>query len=445
MVDTGTLTPLSGEDARILQLESGPIRGHTLKLLIVDDAPGESLLDELRTSVGRRSHAVPRWRQRLVPAPDTPEGLAWQDDPDFRVDRHVQQVDADEPVDHEQLRRIVASAMTTRLDRGHPLWTVQVVPRLTDGRWALLWKVHHCLADGVAMARVGPLLLWTEDPTSVTPVPRQERRTTSGTAARTRVGTQAVTLARYVATVRREFRRVGPLSPLAGVVGPERQVAFTHSTLDELRRLGKAVAPQVTINDVLLASVAGALRRWLAARHRSAPEMKVQVPVSMHPSAEADEPAGNRDSFLLVGLPVAVADPIARVLAVNAETRLRKNRHDASTIYSLRESLSHAPGRVRGALQHIADGPHAYTLNVSNVPGPAGPVHVLGQRVDALYSIAEVARRHALRVAAVSMAGTLYVGMCADPTVVPELQSLATDLQDSVDELRQAVPGDLSG
>lgn len=435
--------PLSAEDARILALESGPIRGHMLKVLIVEDAPAHSPLPDVRAAVEAGLAQVPHWRQRLVPSPGTPTGLCWADDPAWSIDRHVREVPATGPVDERGLRRIVAATMAVPLDRTRPLWTLDVVPRLTDGRWALVWKVHHCLADGVTAMRVGSRLIWTTDP-----VPAQRRPAAGGGSAQrpgpggpipARTRLRLALLAGYRGLFLREFRRVAALSPLAADVGAERDVAFTRCTLDELRALGKAIAPEVTINDVLLAVVAGALGEWLHSHHAGSPALKVQVPVSMHLPAGADEPGGNRDSFLLVSLPVAEDDPVAQVRAVSAATRLRKNRHDARAIYALREVVGKAPGPVRRVLQRAAQGPHEYSLNVSNVPGPDRPIRVLGRRVDALYSLAEIAPRHALRVAAVSLNGSLFVGLCADPQVVPDLDELAAGVRRSIDELGERV------
>jgi diacylglycerol O-acyltransferase len=151
--------------------------------------------------------------------------------------------------------------------------------------------------------------------------------------------------------------------------------------------------------------------------------------------------AGNRDSFLLVRLPVAEADPVARVRAVSRATGLRKNRHDARAVYALRGSLSRVPAGVRRRLQEIVQGPREYSLNISNVPGPRGPIQVLDRRVEGLYPFAEVAPRHGLRLAAASLEGSLFIGLLADPNVVPDLDRLAASIPAEVDELRTRLGG----
>ncbi|HEX9031149.1 MAG TPA: wax ester/triacylglycerol synthase domain-containing protein, partial [Streptosporangiaceae bacterium] len=419
MVDIDmSLNPLSDEDASILALEAGTIRGHTLKILVLDGRPPESVVPLLSAQIESGLATAPRWRQRLVPAPGAATGLAWQEDPDFDISQHVSVVTGDEVTD-EALRQLSSATMTEALDRGRPLWSIGVVPRMTGRRWALIWKIHHCLADGAAMMRAGSALLWTEPEagrrpsgTGSRPSSADWRSGAAGSSAarrhvpgQLRAGTRLAALASHRGLMYREFRRLGPLSPLAADVGPDRTVAFARCDFDDLRAAKRAISPPATINDVLMAAVAGALRRWLEERGAPVTALKAQVPVSMHPDPGTGEPQGNRDSFLLVGLPIAEADPLARLRAVNAATRRRKNRHDAQAIDALRRTMARMPSALRRPVRHLVQGPHEYSLNVSNIPGPATPIYVLDHRARALYSVAEIAPRHALRISAISLAG----------------------------------------
>ncbi|MGH3458296.1 wax ester/triacylglycerol synthase domain-containing protein [Aeromicrobium sp.] len=435
MTGSGTPTPLRMEDARILALESGPIRGHTLKVLTVEATDSELPVAELRAQMAERLQNQRPWTERLVPTPNLPSKLAWQEDTEFDIGRHVHVWPTEGPVDSGALARCISDIMMAPLDRSRPLWRIDVIPRLGDGRSALVWKVHHCMADGLTIMRAGPRFLWTE-PGRTASEPEPRRRSAPGGPAQVTAGARLARALGYRGLMTREFSRVWGLSPLAGEVGPDRIAASAQCRLDELRALGKAVAPAVTINDVLLAVVAGALRRWLEARGAPTKSMKVQVPVSMQPKGGADDSAGNRDSFLFVRLPVAESDPVARVRAVARATGLRKNRHDARAIYALRESLSLAPSWVRHNLQHVVEGPHEYSLNISNVPGPRGPIQVLDRHVEALYSFAEVAPSHGLRIAAVSLEGWLFIGLMADRRLVPDLDRLADGIPAEVAELR---------
>jgi diacylglycerol O-acyltransferase / wax synthase len=202
--------------------------------------------------------------------------------------------------------------------------------------------------------------------------------------------------------------------------------------------VGGTVRPHATVNDLLLAAVSGALRGWLLARDRSPSVMKAQVPVSMH-LAGGDDRDGNQDSFLLVRLPITEPDPVARLTAIARATRRRKNRHDARAIYALRDSLSSAPAVVQRRLQHLLQGPHEYSLSISNVPGPREQISVLGRHVAAFYSFAEVAPHHGLRIAAVSLEGGLYLGLLADPRLVPDLDELTAGIATELRVLQDRV------
>jgi hypothetical protein len=168
--------------------------------------------------------------------------------------------------------------------------------------------------------------------------------------------------------------------------------------------------------------------------------MKAQVPVSMH-RAGGEDREGNQDSFLLVRLPLKEPDPVARLAAVARATSRRKTRHDAGAIYALRDFLAHAPAATQRRLQHLVQGPHEYSVSVSNVPGPRGPVSVLGRHVEAMYSFAEVAPDHGLRIAAVSLEGGLHLGLLADPHLVPDLDELARGVDVEVRLLRDRLLG----
>ncbi len=432
-------SPLREEDARILALETGPIRGHTLKVLVLRGTGNPLSVEALRRQLAARLSDEGRWRERLVPDPSAATGLAWEPDPNFDITRHVEAVGADGALDDDGLRCVIADAMTQPLARDRPLWMVQVVPRLADGRSAVLWKVHHCLADGSTLMREGPRLLWSEERPAAPdrpPVPSM-----TGSTRRPARGVRLARVFGYRGLLVREFRRVWGPSPFAGDVGPERAAAWTRCDLAALREVGATARPHATINDVVLAAVSGSLRGWLLARGRPASVMKAQVPVSMH-EAGGDDRDANRDSFLLVRLPISDPDPVARLVAIARATHRRKSRYDARAIYALRNSLSRAPATVQRRLQHLVQGPHEYSLNVSNVPGPRGPISVLDRHVEALYSFAEVAPHHGLRIAAVSLDGGLYLGLLADPRLVRDLGELAGGIDAEVRRLQDglAVP-----
>jgi diacylglycerol O-acyltransferase len=164
------------------------------------------------------------------------------------------------------------------------------------------------------------------------------------------------------------------------------------------------------------------------------------VPVSLHHRDEQANDLGNRDSFINVDLPLGEADPLARLDLIGAETRQRKRLGDAEELYD----LFHALGRLKhlgNAVQRLARSAREFSVSISNVPGPAGPVSVARRRVQHLFSSSEPATHHALRISAISCAGDIGIGLCTDPQALPDVAGLADAIENSYAELRSAAIG----
>jgi WS/DGAT/MGAT family acyltransferase len=437
------LDRLSADDVEILKREAGPIRGHTCKVLLIEEPRRGALptIAQLRASIAARLDAAPRMRQRLTYLPLHIAGPVWLDDPEFHLERHVTAVPTAGPLSREGLRRAVAELMAQRLDPAHPLWQLNVVECLDDGAMALIWRIHHCMADGMTCMRLGAEVLWSDSPDATPPqAPRwMPGRAPSGVSLlvrgladrsrprphRRRSAPTLRSLRASAAVVRRELGPAAAMTALARDAGSARQVAFAAAPFDRCKRAGKAIDPAITLNDVVLALVTGGMRAWLSHSHSPTAGIRAKVPVSLH---RADEAGGiaNRDSYFFVDLPVAEPDPAERLRAINRETRERKLSHDAETLYR----LGAHPFFARWAMS-----PHVFTFNVSNVPGPGHDVYVLGCRIREMYSLAEIAVHHALRLAVVSAAGSLSFGLCADRDLVQGLDVLAEGIERSADEL----------
>jgi WS/DGAT C-terminal domain/Wax ester synthase/diacylglycerol acyltransferase catalytic domain len=280
---------------------------------------------------------------------------------------------------------------------------------LRGGGAALVWRLHHALADGLSTMRFARALLW--DPRALPSPPGSPSTRHEADQARRRAH-----LARFFA---REFAR--GRSPFDGRIGARREIAFAALSMGDLRKAGKALAG-ATLNDAVLSVVGGALGRWIEQHHGSIGAVRVKVPVSLH---HPGEETANRDSFLAVSVPLRPADAGARLRAVHAATRVRKAEHDAETMDALlRELRALSPGLGRWC-ERIERSGRALAVNVSNVPGPREAVSVLGAPVSSLHAIAEIAEHHAVRVSAVSLADSLYLGFCADPELVHDVESLA--------------------
>ena len=465
---------LAPEDARILRLESSAIAGHTCKVAVVEPGPdGRISVGDLRAHVAARLDRAPRCRQRVV---FTPLGLgapAWVDDEGFDIDEHVVRADAGgakRPIGYDRFVRHAGELMGTRLDHDRPLWRLDVF-QLNEGRTGLVMRIHHAMADGISALRIGEDLLWEPDPQTQPPPAHPEtwspqrqpsglRLAADGVAERLGDAGRAVAdaagsvarprqllrwlreTAREPGALIREMTPLGNSSPLDLHIGPDRELAFADAALDDLKRIEHAVGDRigrhVTVNDVVMAAVAGGLRRWLEGRGETGADMRAQIPVSMHGRDEGPGQLSNLDSFIYVDLPLDEDDPVRRLERINGETVDRKLHHDADSLYRFFHGLSHVSPLYREAMK-LAAGPREFSLSVSNVPGPRQPVYVLGGEVSDLHSIAEPADRHALRVSAVSLDGTMHIALCTDPEALTGLDRLATGIEESVAELLERV------
>jgi diacylglycerol O-acyltransferase / wax synthase len=361
---------------------------------------------------------VPRLRQRLVASPLGLAPPALVEDDDFRIERHVR--DGGQAHGDARLRAVVARLMTEPLDREHPLWAIDVVA-LDGPRTALVWRLHHAIADGTVAMRAARALFFEE-----------------GGAARAAAapGTWAVAArgaARFPGMLRRELGRTARSSPLDRAAGPRREVAFVKASLQQLKLIAHGAPERGTVNDVVLAAVAGGLRRWLGATGAEQAAMRVKVPVSLHARDESD--GANVDSFMCIDMPLAAPDAAARLLAITRETRDRKTLHDAQTLAAFFADLSHFSRSLERFAQHWAMSPRVFTLNVSNVPGPAEPQRVFGAPLLELYALAEIAHRHALRIAVASAAGSISFGLCADADALGGVDAIASGIEEELGEL----------
>jgi hypothetical protein len=400
--------PLTSEDQAILALESATVVGHTCKIIRV--GTGAPDLAALRDRVTERLGSTPALTRRLA---ETPAGPAWVPDDRFDIDAHVTEVPG-APREPAAVSSVVADLFAERLDRSRPLWRLDLVP-VQGGRAALVWRVHHALADGITLMRYAHDLLWDTSPAA--PVPTHHALSHAEDDARRRGH-----LAGFLA---REFARTRGGSPFDGRIGTRREVAFASTSLDRLHRAAKDLCG-ATLNDAVLTSVAGGLRRWIQEHHGHLGAVRVKVPVSLH---HASDDAANRDSFFTVSLPLNEPNPVVRLRETQEATSVRKADDDAQTMDTLLRHLGDLSPSLERLCVRIERSPRSFAVSVSNVPGPRLPVTLLSAPVEALYSIAEIGERHALRVCVVSLGDTLSFGICADPTIVTHVQTIADGIE----------------
>jgi hypothetical protein len=404
--------PLSHEDRAILDIEGPHIVGHTCKVIVL--ASPTPSLEALRDEISSRLDNAPLLSRRLG---EGSAGPVWLQDHEVDIQKHV--FESATVGGEVEFRQQVAALFAQHLDRSRPLWRLDTV-RLPGGALGLVWRIHHALADGVTAMRLADAVLWDRAPAA----PEQVRPAApqSSSAAAQDEDRRRGHLAGFL---RREFAESLRQSPFDGDIGSRRSVAFAAAPLQGLHDSARHLAG-ATVNEAVLCVVAGGLRRWLLERHRALDSVRLRVPVSLH---HQGDDAGNRDSFFTLPVSLHEADPVARLKQIHAESAERKQEHDAERLESLLDSAGAVSPSLRALLERLDSGPRSFALAVSNVPGPSAPVSVVGAPVVSLHSLAEVGKRHGLRVSVVSLAGSLAFGVTADPGIAPQVDDLAAGIE----------------
>jgi diacylglycerol O-acyltransferase len=413
-------------------------------------------------AVASRLDLIPRYRQRLRMVPFGLAQPVWTDDARFDIRYHVRHAALPAPGDEAQLKSFAAWVFSRPLARDRPLWEMWLVDGEADGGFSLVSKMHHCLVDGLASINVATVLLDTER-NAQHPAPRTRWRAAAPpstsqvvraalehrVSAPLALARDALTLLRDRGASARDARRVGaglgrftaaglrpsPASPYNVPCSADRRITWMRADLAEAKEIKTALG--ATVNDVVLASVAGALRRHLQRRLGEVPqiELKAMVPVNVR-SAQEEGDMGNRISTFYVALPVAVADPVERLRMVSARMRELKQSGQVAGAQLLVDVLSAASPRLMTPLARILAGPRIFNLTVTNIPGPQVPLHLLGRRLLEMVPVVPMSERHALGIAILSYDGRLCFGLLGDYTAMPDLEELAGDLGAAWDELR---------
>jgi WS/DGAT/MGAT family acyltransferase len=231
---------------------------------------------------------------------------------------------------------------------------------------------------------------------------------------------------------REELEPRAPASPLNGPLSEDRAYAFASHDLADVRRAERSVPAEATVNDVVLATIADGLGRWLGPAGLPDAGLRAQVPVSLVEHGQAS--FGKSTSFMIVDLPVSESDPLRRVERVAAETSFRK-RGGAEAIRSLMSLAFRLPRPLRARVLSRVTSDRVQNLIVSDIPGPPQQLYFMGGRVSAVYPLMMLSPRHRLRIGAVSLGGTISFGLTADPAALGDPQALAQGIEASLDEL----------
>jgi WS/DGAT/MGAT family acyltransferase len=353
----------------------------------------------------------------------------------------------------------VADAVMSRpLARDRPLWEMWIAEDGDGDGFAVVGKAHHCMVDGLAALELGLALLDPDPDASREPPGAQERMPAPAPipllarAVVDRVGQQldvaraglgrARSPGRLLATPA-EITRAGralvhaivpvaPASPLNRPSSPSRHLAILCRPLEHLRRIKNR--HHTTVNDVLLAAVAGGLRSFFAERGEAAIDLKSMVPVSVR-GQNAAGALGNRISFLFTHLPCAEPDPLVRLRRIHAVTARLKAAREAEGSDAALQALAHAPRPVQRAASHLVASPSAFNLVVSNIPGPTQPLYMLGCELTHAYPVVPLAEGHALSIGMTTIQHGACMGLYADRETLPDVDRLAVHIASAIDEL----------
>ncbi|MCL2542407.1 MAG: wax ester/triacylglycerol synthase family O-acyltransferase [Nocardioidaceae bacterium] len=438
---------------------------HNATIEIFEPGEGADPFDYRRLVglIAERLAFVPRYRQRLVTVPGHLANPVWVDDEGFDLSFHVRRSALPGPGSTHQLLDLVARIVSRPLDRTRPLWEIYFIEGLERGRVAVLYKTHQALVDGIHTVDLGQLLL---DPS---PEPREldadeweprnapnparliagalEESVTSPEVLLDTVRTRGRALARMADQGGRRTRsflnavagrRGNHGTPINGGLSQQRRIVTLETRLDDYRAVRAAHGG--TVNDVILATIAGGLRAWLMTRAESLGGMRqvrALVPVSVIDEELEATSLGSQIAAHFVDLPIGEASPVVRLHQVSYSFQAHKETGRSVAANRLAGVAGFAPTTFhaigsRVAAQELRRG---YQISVTNVPGPQSPLYAAGARMLGSYPVPPLLPGHPLTIAVTSYDGGVFYGITADRDWVPDADLLGVCLREALDEL----------
>jgi WS/DGAT/MGAT family acyltransferase len=389
----------------------------------------------------------------------------WVDDPRLNVAYHVRHSSLPAPGDDRQLQQLTGRVFSQQLDRSKPLWEMWLVQGLEDNRFAIISKTHHALVDGVSGVDLATVLFdanpvpagltppvrpWEPKPEpsdvqllatgaeNVAKFPlRVSRRLLRSAQHPRQTAAHAAQVAEGLGEVAWELMNPAPDVPLNTEIGPHRTYRWVHSHLDDFRIVKDTFGG--TVNDVVLAVVAGALRSWLGARGKRTGglELRALVPVSMRTEEERGM-LGNRLAVFRAPLPVYAEDPIERLRIVREEMAKIKQSKQVMGAEALVSLNDFAPPTVLAQASRLNFSTRLFNLIVTNVPGPQFPLYVLGRELDTVVPVAFLPEKHALAIAIFSYNGKVSFGLLGDFDAMDDIDIVEAGLEAALRELVSA-------
>lgn len=469
---------LTSLDASFLYLEEATTSMHVGSVMVFRPPDGGFDYDQLVHIVESRIGAIPRFRQKVVDVPGRIANPVWVDDEHFDMSYHVRRAALPRPGTERQLQDFVARVQPRRLDRTRPLWEVYLVEGLSKGRFAIVTKTHHALIDGVNALDIAHVIVdssrgdddleeaapWEPDRT-----PSAAELVTGAVIDAVRRPTQVVDLVRgglndavnvglralesagtVLGAVARTAARPAPDSPLNAEIGSARRWVMIATDLDDYRAVRKrlargAYAEDVTINDVVLATIAGGFRSWLLGRGEAVGAKSVvraMVPVSIY----GDDPAGmyaNQVMACVVNLPVGEPGASMRLHQIAFSMRQQMEGGQAVGATSLANLAGFAPPTLHalGARLGSAVSRRVYNVMITNVPGPQTPLFAGDSEMLSTYPVTPLAKGQALAIGVTSYNGGVYFGLNADREAMPDVDDLGASIIESLAELKSGREG----
>lgn len=422
-------------------------------------------IERIRAHIDSKLHYLPRYRQRLdyIPYDRAP---VWVDDADFNFDYHVRHTSLPRPGTDDQLKRLAGRIMSQQLDRAKPLWELWVVEGMSDARFAVIAKIHHCMIDGLSGVDLTTILLnvmptseieeappWkprrapTQAELAVASAARATRRalervTSVGTlVSDTRSTVEEMTgrAAAALNSLRSGWLSMADQTPLNSEIGPNRRIDWTEVSLADVKAIKDELGG--SINDAVLAIVAGAIRHFFLAHREFEVEglqFRVMNPVSTR-RADQRGALGNQVSMWLIELPIDEPDPLARLEKIKAETSRHKRGNQALGAATLVEISRGTPITLLSLASRFAGSRmRPFNMTVTNVPGPQFPIYLLEARMLANYPVVPLWAQHGAGIALFSYEGTLFWGIHSNYDTLPDSDAFLDSIHTSTKQLLNA-------
>ena len=436
---------LGMEDPTNLMMVSG--------LMVLD---GKVDIKRFRLTIDRRLMPFERFRQRVVRPRSRGNLPHWEDDPHFDIDNHITHIALPAPADDHTLRELLNDLMSNPLDFSKPLWHMHVIDGYHGGS-VVLPRVHHCIADGIALVRV--LLSLTDESAHASPPSAPARRPAQGfrmpldwlpsAIARGLAAGQdlltdrdkAIGAARIGAHGAYRLGRMVMLPPdpetvFKGKLGRRKRAAWSEPVpLDDIKAIGKAFG--ATVNDVLVAVATGALRRYMEKRGKrvGGVTIRASVPVNLRPLDQAHK-LGNAFGLVFLSMPIGIVDPVKRLRAIKHEMDELKGSPEALVAYGVLSLMGIAPVEVEQlGLRFFGS---KATAVLTNVPGPRQPLYLAGRRINNVMFWVPQSGHLGLGISILSYSGGVMLGIATDAGLVPDPEAIVANFKVEFEAMRDA-------